>query len=41
LFYIYTTKENIKKANENGKVFVQELIRYIQAHWDDEVICND
>lgn len=41
LFYIYTTRENIKQASDNNKIFVQELIRYIQTHWDDKVECKE
>lgn len=38
LFYIYTTRDNINKAREYDKIFTNELIRYIQSHWDDEII---
>lgn len=41
LFYIYTTRHNIKEAADNNKIFVQELIRYIQNHWDDKVECEE
>lgn len=37
LFYIYTTRENIKKSVDKKKTLVQELVAFIQAHWDEEM----
>lgn len=41
LFYIYTSRNNISKARENSKNFTNEVIRYIQEHWDDKIICEE
>lgn len=37
LFYIYTSRKNLDKAQNSNKNIPQLLIQYIQAHWDDEV----
>lgn len=41
LFYIYTSRNNISKAQDNNKNFTNEVIRYIQEHWDDKIICEE
>ena len=38
LFYIYTSRNNIKKIEEDKKRITDLLIKYIGAHWDDEII---
>lgn len=37
LFYIYTTRQNIQKAQDGQKSLVRELVKFIQEHWDDKV----
>ncbi|MCI7349680.1 MAG: HD domain-containing protein [Ruminococcus sp.] len=41
LFYIYTSRKNIYKAQSQNKNFTQEVVRYIQEHWDDKIICEE
>lgn len=37
LFYIYTSRRNLEKAKNEGKILSQLLVQYIQAHWDEGV----
>ena len=37
LFYIYTSRKNIKKLSKDNKSITSLLIKYIAVHWDDEV----
>lgn len=41
VFYIYTSRKNIKKFIKEQKSITDLIIRYIGAHWDDEVILED
>lgn len=38
LFYIYTSRNNIKKVEEDNKRITGLMIKYIGAHWDDEIL---
>lgn len=38
LFYIYTSRNNIKKVEEDNKRITDLMIKYIGAHWDDEIL---
>lgn len=38
LFYIYTSRKNIKKIEDDNKRITDLMIKYIGAHWDDEVL---
>ncbi len=41
LFYIYTSRKNILQAQNQKKNFTQQVIRYIQEHWDDQIVCEE
>ena len=38
VFYIYTSRKNIKKFNQERRSITDLMIKYIGAHWDDEVV---
>lgn len=38
LFYIYTSRNNIKKVEDDNKRITDLMIKYIGAHWDDEIL---
>ena len=38
LFYIYTSRKNIKKIEDDNKRITDLMIKYIGAHWDDEIL---
>lgn len=38
LFYIYTSRNNIKKIESDNKRITDLVIKYIGAHWDDEIL---
>lgn len=38
LFYIYTSRNNIKKVEADNKRITDLMIKYIGAHWDDEIL---
>lgn len=40
LFYVYTSRENIKKIDNNNKIITDLLVKYIGSHWDDDVIID-
>lgn len=37
VFYIYTSRKNIKKFSLENRSITDSLIKFISAHWDDEV----
>lgn len=41
LFFIYTSRENLEKFGQESKPFTDTIIKYIGAHWDDEVIVDE
>ncbi len=41
LFFIYTSRENLGKFAQENKPFTDTIIKYIGAHWDDEVIVGE
>lgn len=38
LFYIYTSRNNIKKVEADNKRITDLMVKYIGAHWDDEIL---
>lgn len=40
VFYIYTSRKNIKKISRENKSITELLIKYIGAHWDDEIVLD-